>query len=711
MGGSEMKELSEKLRQWQKRLADANAAQAAEVRQMDERERLYAGDHKLRPLVEGDHNKDGDWKKTSHVRNIVFENIESQISTTIPMPKVTPRRKKDEHLARLIEHFLRNELDRLPFEKLNDMAERTVPIQGGCGFLVEWDDSAKTQFTNGELAVSLIHPKQLGPQPAVYTSVEAMDWVIVKLPTTKAAVWRKYGKRVDDEYESEGEIRSVDGEQLSEDAVTEYIGFEKTDEGVINRFAWVNDVELEDLKNYQARHQQVCAKCGKPRPMPGQLIYRSHAAATPGNLLPDLQTGTVPGDLLARLGGAESVPMIEGAETLPMNAGTETAQMQQTEPQEPEKYGGGACPWCDGEKWTSAESEFEQIMEPMQTNGGVIIPGPRTVFNENGETVIEAEKIPFYKPNVYPIVLQKSVSIYGKILGNSDVDVMQDQQNTTNRMSQKIIDRLVKAGTRITLPDRADFRVDPEDGERWYIGNPQDKNLIGVYDFSGNLQFEMAYLSEVYEEARQQIGITKSFQGREDSTAVSGKAKQFAAAQSAGRLESKRVMKNAAYAELFELMFKFALAYADEPREIHYEGQNGATVYEEFNRYDFLEKRKDGSWYWNDDFLFSVDTSALNENNREAMWEQCRNNLMAGAYGDPKATKTLIRYWTMLEQLHYPRATETLNLLKEQEKEEQQAAQMQAMMLQQAAAQGNPAMTPSVPQQMPRGAGDVPQQF
>ena len=35
----------------------------------------------------------------------------------------------------------------------------------------------------------------------------------------------------------------------------------------------------------------------------------------------------------------------------------------------------------------------------------------------------------------------------------------------------------------------------------------------------------MVYLSQVYEEARQIIGITDSFQGRTDPTATSGKAK------------------------------------------------------------------------------------------------------------------------------------------------------------------------------------------
>lgn len=73
--------------------------------------------------------------------------------------------------------------------------------------------------------------------------------------------------------------------------------------------------------------------------------------------------------------------------------------------------------------------------------------------------------VPFYRPDLYPIILQRSVSVYGQLLGNSDVDQIRDQQNTVNRMEQKIIDRLVKAGTRITLPDRANLRTDPEDGD------------------------------------------------------------------------------------------------------------------------------------------------------------------------------------------------------------------------------------------------------
>ena len=41
-----------KLDLWQQRLADSNAAYGHEVQKMDERERIYNGDHTLAPLVQ-----------------------------------------------------------------------------------------------------------------------------------------------------------------------------------------------------------------------------------------------------------------------------------------------------------------------------------------------------------------------------------------------------------------------------------------------------------------------------------------------------------------------------------------------------------------------------------------------------------------------------------------------------------------------------------
>jgi len=672
-----------KLALWQQRLAESKLDWDAETTKMDERERLYNGERSLRPLVPGDTKKDGGIKETSHVRNIVFELIESQVNSGIPQPKVTARRKKDEELAEAIENFLRNELDRLPFETMNDMAERTVPIQGGVGFLVEWDNRKRTHDTIGEIEVSVIHPKQFAPQPGVYTGIQDMDWFIVKVPTTKEAVRRKYGKSVHNEAESEPEVREVEGSSPADDAVTQYIGFALNAYGGIDKYVWVNDVELEDLENYQGRRQPVCSHCGRVRPLHGQII-RSTTPNTLGDLLPDPVTGTA-GGLVPQGMNDLRIAGRAMAEQLAAGAFAEGGALAQIgvepdTPAEPERYNGGPCPWCGSEDWQSQEQEYEEIMLPIKTAAGKEIPGAVPGMNGMGEAVMKPTLVPFYKPDLYPIVLQRSVSVYGKLLGNSDVDCIQDQQNTINRLEQKIIDRLIKAGTRITLPSKADLRVDSEDSSIWWIDNAGNKALIGVYDFKGNLEYEMVYLANVYEEARQILGITDSFQGRKDTTATSGKAKEFSAAQAAGRLESKRVMKNAAYAALFEMMFKFHLAYSDEPRPVVYKNTRGENEYKEFNRYDFLEKGADGEWYWNDQFLFSCDTSAPLAANREAMWQETRMNLQQGAFGDPTRTETLILFWSKMEELHYPGAAQTKKFLEERLEREQMAAAQQAQM-------------------------------
>lgn len=290
----------------------------------------------------------------------------------------------------------------------------------------------------------------------------------------------------------------------------------------------------------------------------------------------------------------------------------------------------------------------------------------------------------YYKPDCYPLVLQRNVSVFGRLLGDSDADKIADQQNTINRLEKKIIDRLVKAGTRVLMPAQARHRIDTKDQEVWFLDNMADASLIRDVNFTGNLQYELAYMGQVYEEARQAIGITDSFQGRVDTTAKSGVAKQFAAAQSAGRLESKRALKNAAYADLFRLIFQYRLAYADEPRPVVSRDSRGQPVYDQFDRYDFLERDENGDWYWNDQFLFSTDTSAPLANNREQLWQETISLFSAGCFGVPTELDTLVALWTKLELLHYPGAAETRRYL-EEKLERQAAAQAQAAQAQQAA--------------------------
>ena len=646
----------ERLELWQDRLAKNDSAYSSETAQMDRREALYKGSRSIRGLV-----KDDRTKKAVHVRNICAELIESQVDSNIPQPKVTARRPQDEMKAKLIEDMLRNELDRMPFEQLNDMMERTVPLQGGAAFLVEWDNTQRTHATVGEVNVSTLHPKQIIPQDGVYTSIEDMDYIILKIPQTKEYIKRRYGVSVDDESEEEPDIKGSDGEGTADDLVTQYIAYYRNNDGGIGLYSWCGDVQLEDLEDYQARHLRRCEKCGAVEPQ------NSEPLGEPDELtaLSGQYGFSISQDYISSLG--------EGKR----------------------RKGGTCCPYCGGAKWTDSSEDYEEIYFPIMRTDGSEIPGAvtrqkasETEVDEYGlpvlEVVEEPTKIPFYKPNIFPVILQKNVSVYGKFLGDSDVDKIADQQNSINRIESKIIDKLLKSGSYITLPVDATIRVDSEDMKVIRIPNPADKAMIDVYDLQGEVSADLAYLSQIYEEARQVIGITDSFQGRKDTTATSGKAKEFAAAQSAGRLESKRVMKDATYAALFEAIFKFKLAYTDEPRPVVSNDIHGNPKYDTFNRYDFLEQDDAGEWCWNDQFLFSCDTSAPLASNREAMWQETRMNLQTGAFGDPTSMKTLILFWSKMELLHYPGAGETRAYLEEEYEREQQAAMQQQMLQEQA---------------------------
>lgn len=647
-----MPKKTDKLDLWKRRLKANDAAYGAEEALMDGREKLYLGSDKIRPIVARDRARD---KETPHVRNLCAEMIESQVDSNIPQPKVTPRRKQDEWRAKLIEDMLRNELDRLPMETINDQMERTVPIQGGAAFLVEWDNDARTHSTIGEVSVGFVHPKQIVPQDGVYTGIEDMDYIILKIPETKGYIRRRYGVDVDAEGEAEPEVKGVSS-GTADDMVTMYVAYYRNDKGGIGKYTWVNDVELEDLEDYQARRLRRCASCGAMEPLEDVV------AAEPA------VNGLLPGQT------SDGTGEYQGDGSL-------------------SRRGRKVCPYCGGTKWEASEEQYEEVYTPITRSDSSVIPGAQmveTVTDQVDEyglpivaVVMEPTRIPFYKPDIYPVILQKNVSVYGKFLGDSDIDKIADQQNTTNRIEKKIIDKLVASGSYLSLPDSPNVRVDEKDGKIIRLGNPADLAMIGTYELEGNVEQDMGYLSQVYEEARQIIGITDSFQGRKDTTATSGTAKEFSAAQAAGRLESKRVMKDAAYAQLFEAIFKFKLAYADEPRPVVSKDIQGNANYEEFNRYDFLEQDAAGEWAWVDDFLFSCDTSAPLANNREAMWQETRMNLQTGAFGDPTDLQTLILFWTKMELLHYPGASETKAYLEERMQQQQEMMRQQMAMQQQ----------------------------
>lgn len=612
------------LQKWQERLSENLSAYQLELNSMDRRQALYNGTRGIQVI---DKESMAETKNANTVRNIVTELIEAQVDSSIPMPKVSARRQEDEERAKTIEDYLRNETDRLPFEKMNDLDERITPVQGGDYFLVEWDADRHTHTTRGELTVTLLHPKQVIPQNGV-ADIEDMDYIFVRIAMTKDHVREQYGIDVSQEGEEAPEVRG--NGSMAEDLVTVNFAYYRNKEGGIGRYVWVNDIELEHLTDYQARMLDRCRNCGEVM----------------------------------------------------------------------EK---GKCPYCGGTKAEKKTEDYFVLPEDVTRSDGSVIPAWQEAYRypEGVEEILvdpytgmalegvpelyqEQTRIPYYKPDVYPVVLRRNVSAFGKNLGDSDVDKIQDQQNAIKKCDSRVQDKLGKGGSILTLQMDTEMEYSDRQLKIVRVNNPSDLSCIRLMNLQADASGDMAVAEQAYQAARNILGITDSFQGRQDRTATSGTAKQIAVAQSAGRLESKRIMKNAMYADLYEVMFKFLLAYSDEPRTVRRDRLDGTTEYSMFNKYDFLEQDDAGEWYWIDDFLFSVDTSSALASNREAMWQETRQNFQNGTFGNPQNTETLLLFWSMMAKLHYPMAEETKTMI-EQQLQQQQMAQQQ--MIQQQMAQ------------------------
>ncbi len=601
---------------WNERLRKNEAALAEEFTRMDQRANLYNGtrDIEATPAAAGKKRGKKPPDKASGVRNIVAELIEAQVDSSFPLPKVTARRQEYEGLAKTLEDYLCNETDRQPFEMMNDMDERISPVQGGSVFLVEWDSERHTHQTRGELCVSILHPRQVIFQDGV-KDINDMDFVIVNMGMTKKHVYAKYHVSVENETESDPASRGGTG--VSDDIVTVHFGYFRNDKGGIGRFTWVNDVVLEDLEDYQARRAKKCADCG--------------------------------------------------------------AEWQE---------GAAACPSCGSWKAESRSADSFTLYEDIARSDGSIIPqyagmgADQQIMPQMGGLPammpqMEPTRIPYYKPDVYPIVVRRNVSAWGKPLGDSDVDKIADQQNMIKKCDTRVQEKLDTGGSVLMKSKRTKMPYHDGQFKVIEVETPDELSCFRLVNLQVDTGQDQAVSDSNYQQARNILGITDSFQGRPDRTATSGTAKQIAVAQSAGRLESKRIMKNAMYADLYAVMFRFLLAYSDEPRAVRHKNVDGSTSYSEFNKYDYLAQDDAREWYWIDDFLFSVDNSSSLAGNREAMWQEIRMNLQTGAFGDPADIETLILFWGMMAGQHYPYAAEIKEQLEQRRQMMEQQAQMQ----------------------------------
>ena len=325
---------------------------------------------------------------------------------------------------------------------------------------------------------------------------------------------------------------------------------------------------------------------------------------------------------------------------------------------------------CGSKKFKTVEDENETITLLKEAIAVDPLTGQQIVQQEEKEI-----EIPYYKPSEFPIILRRNITRDKHLLGTSDVAVIADQQETVKKLGSKITEKLLKGGSYVTLPDDKGVETTDEELKIIRIDTPAEKALIDVITVQADCGQDRLVLEENYQWAKSALGITDSFQGKYDSSALSGTAKQYSINQAAGRLESKRVMKNQAYAKLYEMMFKFALAYADEPIPVITSGTDGETVYSHFDRKDFLKIDAADTPYWNDEFIFETDPTSTLMVNREAMWNQADMKLQSGAFGNLGDLETNYLYWLEQERNSYPHAGEIKKVIEQRIADQKQMQQ------------------------------------
>ncbi len=566
----------------------------------------------------GDLTIDGSDEPALTGRNITYELIESQFSSYLPSTAVTPEvySERNDRNAKSIERLLKNKRNQLPFEKMNDIDERYSPIYGGSIWLVEWDNSIKTHNTVGDVKITCWSPSHFVGQPCIY-DIDDMEYCFITFETTKEDLVRKYGVSIDvaDDTESEN------GGETDETA-TVNVCYYKNDEDKICQYIWSGDTELQDIEDYYSRKVYVCKNCGRRKEL--------CTCDKPDYELQDDEYEELDHDIV--LSDGSVIP--------------------------------AASPVMKDGQVVMEESQQQAILEDgsvaMDEINGIMIPATIPVQVPK----LERTKLPYYTPSKFPIIIRKNTSQEDSLFGQSDCEFIRPQQQAINKIESRILEKLMNAGVYPTAPEDYIGQFDNGLYKNVIKVGQGNYKLFGRIDLQVDLTQDISQSERLYQQSKRIMGITDSYQGQADSTAQSGKAKQIQVNQSAGRLDSKRKMKNAAYAEIDEVIFLYYLAYADEPRAMSYVDSMGRLQNAQFNRYDFIERDENGEYYYNTQYLFGTDLTGDVEQSRETIWSENRLNFQNGCYGNPQEFETRLIYWQQMEKHHYPDARDMVERIR-----------------------------------------------
>lgn len=512
-------------------------------------------------------------RKSVSLRKMIYELIESTVDNSIPMPRLSPRRKEDLPLVDVTENYLKFEIDRMLTEQENDRSERATYIDGTSWYKICWDSLDNTYERSGDLRVECLLADQFIPEPGCI-DYRLMNYGFERTEMSLSRIYDLYHRLI---------IPINTGNNTTE-VITYYY---KNDNGVIGRFMYASQsrqvITWDD--DWQIRKVRTCTACGTVNPI------------------------------------------------------------------------GDSCRNCGGTSFKYKNVKTEILEEDLLRLKNPYAEGESDDPTQNAEveTFLQAgTEIPFYQVRQLPFVPRPAVSSLDTIYGVSEVSILLEMQDSVNKILTKVEDKILKSGTVVTKPQKMKMNDTDETFKLMGVRTAEEAAMVQSKQVLADVSQDIAAAQLFYESARASSGVTQAYQGQTDSTATSGKAKEISALQSAGRLESLRVMKSAAFAGVYELMFKYLLAFSDETRRFVKVLPNGQKEEMLWNKYMFLRKDKWGNLYYADDFAFSTDPAATLSNNRVQMWQECLQQFTMGTFGNPSDPRVLELYWNIMDEMQYP---------------------------------------------------------
>jgi len=330
------------------------------------------------------------------------------------------------------------------------------------------------------------------------------------------------------------------------------------------------------------------------------------------------------------------------------------------------------CPVCGGQNFSYVgvktqrlENDLAFVTNPYRS--GTSSDRSEDVSSKDAEqTVAAGTVIPFYLIRQLPFVPKRASKIPKDMYGISEIKLAIEAQDSVNKFLNKAERKSMMSKAYVTK--LKDTRIDDEDQEITYVEveSAEEGQAIQVKQVTADITEEITMAEMLYQNAKSTTGVTDTDQGKNDPSARSGKAKQLQMMASQSRQAAPMTQRNIAYAGVYELIFKYLLAYCDEERSFISLLPDGTVKEEVWSKYMFLEKDSHGEFYYRDDFAWSVDQATEITQDRASMWQLIDNDFLNGTMGteiDP--VRALRMYWNMKKQYGYPTADFALAFLDE----------------------------------------------